>query len=107
MKEFYMIAGIDATKEDFEKEGYKVISFGAVKKTIMEVIKDRETYDRYNRYNYPFTTDQKDLNELSKQLQKIVFKESRGGGGRSVIGWENANGYLTYHSGIGYKWFKH
>lgn len=31
MKEFYLICGIDATAEDFKKEGYTVINFSQVK----------------------------------------------------------------------------
>ena len=43
---------------------------------------------------------------LNKELNKIVFKESRGGKNFYSVGWENGNSYLRYHSGIGYRWFK-
>lgn len=105
MKEFYLINGINTAAEDFKKEGYTVINFGQVKSKIMEVLKDRETADKFHRYNYPFTTDNPELNEIHHKLQSIVFKESRGNSQSRAIGWENGNSFLRYHSGIIYKWF--
>ena len=49
---------------------------------------------------------QPDLDLINKELNKIVFKESRGGKNFYSVGWENGNSYLRYHSGIGYRWFK-
>lgn len=105
-KEFYEISSITATAEDFISNGFTVISFGQVKKVLMGILGDEETAHEHHLYNYPFTNDNEKLNSLSLKLQNIVFKESRGGGGKTVIGWENGESYLRYHSGIIYKWFK-
>ena len=105
-KEFYLITGINTTAEDFTKEGYKVISFGQVKKEIMTILKDERTALNYHNWNEFLNPENLEMKELNTQLQNIVFKESRGGRGRQVIGWENGESYLRYHSGVIYNWFK-
>lgn len=104
-KPFYLINSIDAKADDFTKEGYKVISFGQVKAEIMNVLKDKETAIKYHNWNEVSTPDNLQMKEIKNQLENIVFKESRGGGGRTAISWEDGESYLRYHSGIVYKWY--
>jgi len=104
-KEFYQICGINATNEDFEKNGFRVISFGAVKREIMSILKTRELAYAHHLYNSLCGINE-EFEAIDRQLENIVFKESRGGGGRVSIGWENGKRYLDYHSGVIYKWFK-
>ena len=105
-KEFWEISGINTTKEDFENAGFKVINFGMVKTELMKVLSDMGTAEKYHLWNNITDPDNKDMQELNNKLSRRVFKESRGGGGYTVIGWENGESYLRYHSGIIYKWFK-
>ena len=104
-KPFYLIAGTNATAEDFTKEGYKVISFGQVKKEIMTILKDKETAYSFHEWNEFINPENTKMKEIQSQLNNIVFKESRGGGQKTVIAWEDGESYLRYHSGIIYKWF--
>lgn len=105
-KEFWELNSLDATNETFEKEGYKVISFGAVKKELMAILKDTETAYKYQKWNNILEPNNIEMLNLENELKNIVFKESRGGKGFYSIGWENGESYLRYHSGIIYKWFK-
>ena len=105
MKPFHELNGLDTTKEEWERNGYKVINFSQVKKEYLKVIDDEQLAHDYQMYNRYTTNKDKLMEEIYNKFQKIVFKESRGGGGRTVIGWENINSYLDYHSGIFYKWF--
>lgn len=104
-KEFYEICGINATNKDFEDNGFKVINFSMVKNEYLKIIKNKDVANRFHLYNNISDNDT-ELNEIYNQFDKIVFKESRSGGGYTAIGWENINSYLSYHSGIHYKWFK-
>lgn len=104
-KEFYQIAGINTTSQDFINEGFKVISFGSVKNEIMAILKDKGTADKFHQWNEFIEPNNAEMKAIQRQLNNIVFKESRGGDGKTVIGWENGESYLRYHSGIFYKWF--
>lgn len=107
MKEFYEVNSINATKEDFEREGFTVINFNSVKQKYMEFIDNRELAHEFHLYHDLTDRDKKPhLAKIYDSFERIVFKESRGGGGKCCIGWETINSYLQYHSGIIYKWFK-
>lgn len=100
----------------------KKINFGMVKKTYLNIIHNEETANLFHKFckcwydekaeipktsNMYLTKEQADrMNEIYLQFENIIFTESRAGGGRIVIGEENINSYLQYHSGIHYKWFK-
>lgn len=103
--EFWEINGINTTNDDFEKAGFKVISFGMVKKELMAILGDIETASKYHNWNKITEPKNKEMNELNDKLSKIVFKESRGSKNCKAIGWENGESYLRYHSGIFYRWF--
>lgn len=105
-KEFWELSGLNTTKEDFENNGFKVINFSMVKTELMKILSDGQTAEKYHLWNDIIEPDNLEMKTIKEKLSKIVFKESRGGGGRFVIKWENGEGYLRYHSGIHYKWFK-
>ena len=105
-KEFWELSGLDTTKEDFENAGYTVINFGMVKKELMKILGNIETANKYHSWNEFKEPNNKEMRSLQNNLSQVVFKESRGGGGYSAIGWENGESYLRYHSGIIYNWFK-
>ena len=104
-KQFWEIAGINVTPETFKENGFTVINFGMVKKELMKILSNRETAVKYHLWNEISEPNNKEMVELNNKIKNIVFIESRGGGGRTVIGWENGESYLRYHSGIIYKWF--
>lgn len=103
--EFYQLCSINTTADQFIEAGFKVISFGTIKREIMNILGDKYTAHEYNLYNNIIGGNEK-MKRIYDQLEKIVFKESRGGKNYQSIGWENGNSYLRYHSGIIYKWFK-
>ena len=105
-KQFYQICGIDTTATDFINEGYQVINIGMVKSSIMEILKDKETANKYHLWNEITEPTNNEMLLLKRKLETIVFKESRGNSQNRAIGWENGESYLRYHSGIIYKWFK-
>lgn len=105
-KEFWELNGLNTSKEDFEANGFKVINFGMVKTELMKILVDEETANKYHLWNSIIEPDNKEMKAINEKLSQIVFKESRGGGGYTVIGWENGESYLRYHSGIFYRWFK-
>lgn len=100
----------------------KRINFGMVKKTYLNIIQNEETADLFHKFckcwyddnteiektcSMYLTKEQADrMNEIYLQFENITFKESRNGGGYSVIGESNINSYLQYHSGIHYRWFQ-
>ncbi len=104
-QEFFEIADIDATNEDFEKNGFRVISFGMVKQELMNILCNRETATKYHLWNKISDPKNKQMKALNEKLCRIVFKESRGNKYSRAIGWENGESYLRYHSGILYNWF--
>jgi len=105
-KEFWELTGLDTTKEDFENNGFTVINFGMVKKALLPILGNAETAKRYNLWNKITDPKNKEMQSLNDKLSKIVFKESRCGGGYSAIGWENGVSYLRYHSEVLHNWFK-
>ncbi len=93
-----------------------------VKKTYLSIIQDEKTANQFHKFckiwydenaEIPKTSsmyltreEANKMNEIYSKFENITFKESRGGGGYTVIGEETLNSYLRYHSGIHYKWFK-
>ena len=104
-KQFYQICGINATNEDFTNEGFKVISFGTVKKNLVDILRDKETANKFHLWNKFIEPNNIEMNNILDKLENIVFKECRGNSHKRAIGWENGASYLQYHSGIHYKWF--
>ena len=114
MKEFYELANELAfekdqstIKKEWTENSFTLINFSMVKSEYMKLISDPETAEKFHMYNdITDRAESPDMAAIYDRFERIVFKESRGGGGRSVIGWENINSYLQYHSGIHYKWFR-
>lgn len=122
-KQFYEIAGIRTTNEEWQKCGFNVINFGMVTKIFKEYLTSLEFAEQYrefeNAYSFKGTSNNvfwenskhkfndnlPKLIDTYNKFQSSVFKEKRGGKNHYSIGWENLNSYLTYHSGIFYKWF--
>ena len=105
-REFHELSNPRNTKEVFINEGYQVISFGSVKKVLMDILKDKETANKYHLWNEILEPNNEEMIKIERQLENIVFKESRGGKNCYSIGWENGSSYLRYHSGIHYKWYR-
>jgi hypothetical protein len=105
IKEFYLLNSLDATPEIFIKEGYNVISFAQVKKEILKILPTKKSAENFHSFNRIIDKGNKEMETIADRLNGIVFKEARGGGNRIVIGWETAETYLRYHSGIFYKWY--
>lgn len=104
-KQFYEICSIDATNSSFEQHGYRVINFATVKSEIMAIFGNGETAIEYHTWNNITDPGNTKMLEIKRQLENLVFKESRGNSQYRAIGWETAESYLRYHSGIIYKWY--